>query len=453
MRSSRSPLPLIVVLLVLLIALAGAVGCGDEPTTTPTSTSTRDSQIQSPEPWVGAFGSTIYDESHDVAVDPAGNVYVTGACNGPVDFGGGEVFDPANGPVFLAKFDPVGEFLWVKRVSGAGPDGPLRLGTDRYGNVVLQGVFIRDLTVDGTTVMSAGGTDHVFLVGFDSAGNVRWIGYDSGQYMSVGFGMDAGASGGTAVTGFIQAGAVFGDTELSVQGFDYFVVAYDAGGNVVWARQSGSSTSAMGTEVAVDPGNNVIVAGEFRGAVTFGGTDLTSAGSRDAFITKYGPDGTVLWAVSIGEEGDDTAYGIAADHDSNVYVSGRLSGTTTTLWKLSPDGDLVWQADAPTADDLAVDRTGNVLLSGGFRGTMTVGDDVLTSNGFTDFFIAKYDPSGLGLWGVSGGASRDDCVQGLAVDSRGAPVAVVDFWESFEFVGETITSRGEQDLLVFRLEP
>jgi hypothetical protein len=53
---------------------------------------------------------------------------------------------------------------------------------------------------------------------------------------------------------------------------------------------------------------------------------------------------------------------------------------------------------------------------------------------------------------VSGGASLDDRAQGLAVGHDGAPAAVVDFSESFEFAGETVTSRGDQDILIMRLE-
>jgi hypothetical protein len=335
-------------------------------------------------------------------------------------------------------------------VSGA--FSPLRLGADKFGNVVLEGLFIIRVTIDGTTITSAGGADHVFVAKFDGAGNVLWTAHDSGPYMSVGFGMATGELGGTAVTGFIKAGATFGETELTVQGHDFFVVNYDADGNVLWARQSGSSTTTAGGEVAVDPSNNVIVAGEFTRTVTFGNIELTSAGSRDAFITKYSAAGDVLWAVRIGEENDDTAYGIATDRHGNVYVSGRRWGSQIALWKFTSGGNLVWEADAPTADDVAVGPSGNVFLSGGYRGTLTVGDSEVTSNGFDDFFVAKYDALGRGLWAVSGGATRDDRAQGLAVDSHGAPIAVVDFSESFEFAGETITSEGAQDLLIFKLE-
>ena len=146
----------------------------------------------------------------------------------------------------MAKYDPTGRFEWVKQISGASPDGPLRLGASETAGVFLQGIFISGLTIDGIIVNSNGGAEHVFVTRFDGAGNVLWTGYDSGRYLSVGFGMGTGSSGGTAVTGFIKTGATFGDTELTVQGFDFFLVRYDPAGNATWAKQTGVSTSATG---------------------------------------------------------------------------------------------------------------------------------------------------------------------------------------------------------------
>jgi hypothetical protein len=432
-----------------VVVLVVATGCSDDPTGA--SRSQDPAPDPAPDPWLKTLGSIGYDESHDIAVDPMGNVFVTGALSAPVDFGG-QIFDPADGPVFVVKFNPSGEFLWVKHVWGANPDGPLRLGTDKSGGVVLEGVFVITVIIDETTITSAGGADHVFVAKLDAAGNVAWTAHDTAPYLSVGFGMATGESGGTAVTGFFQLGAAFGETELAVQGFDFFVVNFDAAGNPLWARTTGSASSAAGGEVAVDPSDNVIVAGEFTQAVTFGDVELTSAGSRDAFITKYSAAGDVLWAAQIGNENDDAAYGIVTDRHGNIYVTGRRWGTPTALWKFTSDGDLAWEADAVLADDIALDPWNNIFLSGSYRGTLSVGDSEVTSNGFSDFFVAKYDASGRGLWAVSGGASRDDRAQGLTVDRHGAPIAVVDFSESFEFAGETITSEGAQDLLIFKLE-
>lgn len=434
-------LPLTAIIVTILIA---TYGCGDDPT------SVRESQYTPPDatPFVETTGSTGYDKSHDIAVDPSGNVFVLGALNGPVDFGG-KTFDPAGGPVFLAKYGPTGEFQWVQQISGASPDGPLHLGTDTTGDVILQGIFITKLTINGVTVSSSGGADHVFVARLSGTGSVKWISCDSGSFLSVGFGMSTGPSGGTAVTGFIQAGATFGSNELSVQGFDFFVVRYDSEGNATWAKQTGSNTAATGDHVAVDTQGNVIVAGNFGGSFTLDGVELTAAGS-DAFIARYSAAGALQWLKSLGDNTAENIYAIATDGDGDIYVSGRSAASM--LWKLSSGGAAIWEGPGPPADDIAPDSHENIFLSGEFRGALTVGDTEVTSNGFSDFFIARYDAQGQGAWVVSGGASLDDRAKGLAVDADDKPVAVVDFSESFEFGGVTVTSHGQQDILFMRLE-
>lgn len=441
MRAQHRSLPLIILFVAALIV---ANGCSDSPT----RVSRSQSSPPPPEPFIETVGSTAHDECHDIAVDPSGNVFVVGAFSAPVEFGG-QTFDPAHGPVFLAKYDPTGEFQWVKHISGAAPDGPLRLGTDDSDNVILQGLFFTTLTIDRVAVTSNGGADHVFVARLNASGGVSWIAYDTAPYISVGLGMGTGRGGGTAVTGFIKVGATFGDSELMVQGFDFFLVYYDSKGNAHWAKQTGSSTVATGGEVAVDARGSVIATGNFVESFTLDGVELT-ADAGDSFIAKYNAAGELQWLKSLGNNTAENIYGVATDRDGDIYVAGRSA--TGTLWRLDPDGNEIWEASAATADDIAVDLEKNILLSGSYRGTLTVGDSEVVSNGLSDFFVARYDASGQGLWVTAGGGAREDRAQGLAVDQSGSPLTVVDFSESFEFGGETVTSRGEQDILITRLE-
>ena len=368
MSSSCRSLPLIALSVIMPIV---GMGCGDDPTLVEGTQPGPD-----PTPFVRTIGSTGYDEVYDVAADPSGNVFVTGAFNDPVDLDG-NTFDSTLGPVFVAKFDRSGGFLWIKQISGASPDGPLRLGADYSGDVIVQGAFASPLTINGITVTPNGGGEHVFVARLSDAGLVKWISYDAGSYLSVGFGMGTGRSGGTAVTGFIQVGATFGDIELTVQGFDFFLGCYDSRGDAVWAKQSGSDTRASGDAVAVDPEGNVVVAGHFEESFTLGDIELT-ADAGDSFIARYNAAGELQWLKSIGDNTPESIRDIATDGDGNIYVAGRRE--TSTLWKLDSDGNVVWEAPAAPAGDMAVDLDKNILLSGWYQGTLRVGDRTVTSN-------------------------------------------------------------------------
>jgi hypothetical protein len=89
-----------------------------------------------------------------------------------------------------------------------------------------------------------------------------------------------------------------------------------------WAKSIGSTVLGEGHAIAVDCAGNSYVTGFFRDEATFGTTTLTSAGSRDIFVTKYDASGEVVWAKSAGGAAPDEGFGIAVDGAGNCYVTG-----------------------------------------------------------------------------------------------------------------------------------
>jgi len=77
----------------------------------------------------------------------------------------------------------------------------------------------------------------------------------------------------------------------------------------------------------------VFVTGSYEDVAAFGGASLTSAGLADAFVSKYGPTGTSLWAKSLGGADNDLARAIDLSAGYPVvtgyfYTSGSFNGTT-----------------------------------------------------------------------------------------------------------------------------
>lgn len=98
---------------------------------------------------------------------------------------------------------------------------------------------------------------------------------------------------------------------------------------------------------------------------------------------------------------------------------------------------------------IAVDRYGNVLLTGEFTGTATFGEHTLTAVGAMDFFVAKVDPQGKFLWVRSGGGDKIDRGYAIATDAADN-CYVTGHYESAEakFDQVSIKSVGEYDLFV-----
>lgn len=101
----------------------------------------------------------------------------------------------------------------------------------------------------------------------------------------------------------------------------------------------------------------------------------------------------------------------------------------------------------------AVDRVGNVFVTGQFRGTARFGSTNLVSNGGEDVFLAKYAPNGDLLWATSGGGPGQDIPTGLSLDPGGAPVITGSLGAAATFSGTTLTNAGQADFFVAKYAP
>lgn len=101
----------------------------------------------------------------------------------------------------------------------------------------------------------------------------------------------------------------------------------------LWTNGAGALGWDAGTGVATDASGNILATGHFESpTLNFGGTILNNAGTESMFVAKYNPDGDILWANSVGENGAVVqATGISTDAAGNVLVTGFFTGATVTF--------------------------------------------------------------------------------------------------------------------------
>ena len=101
-----------------------------------------------------------------------------------------------------------------------------------------------------------------------------------------------------------------------------------------------------------------------------------------------------------------------------------------------------------------LDAHGNILLTGEFAGEGTWGDQKITSNGDMDFFVAKLDPQGKPLWVHNGGGTKVDRGYGVAADAAGN-VYVTGHSQGTDatFSGQSIPNAGDYDVFVAKYDP
>jgi hypothetical protein len=418
--------------------------------------------------WAAQAGGTGPDGGSRIATDGSDNSFVTGGFRGTATFGDTTLSSAGFEDIFIAKLDADGNFLWAAQAGGTDSDGGYGIATDGSGNSLVIGGFRGTATFGDTTLSSAGDLD-IFIAKLDAEGNFLWAVQAGGKNLDASGSIATDGSGNSLVTGWFEATAIFGDTTLSSAGnYDIFIAKLDADGNFLWAARAGGTHICTGSGIATDGAGNSLVTGEFSGTATFG--DTTLSGFEDIFIAKLDADGNFQWAAQAG--GTDYAGGfhIATDGSGNSLVTGGLRGTATfgdttlssagdqdiVIAKSDADGNFLWAAQVGgTGFDggygIAMDGSGNSLVTGAFSGTVTFGDTTLSSTGNYDIFITELDVDGKFLWAAQAGGTGFDLGNGIATDGSGNSLVTGWFNSTATFGDTTLNSAGSADIFIAKL--
>ncbi len=368
--------------------------------------------------------------------------------------------------MFLAKYDSCGTFKWAKQAGGKSDVYGADLAVDAAGNIYVTGYFQTDTAFFGSTYLLQSSYQDAFLVKYRPNGTMIWAKSASGNDQDQGRAITVDALGDVYITGtFASTSITFGSSSIingTNDGYttDGFIAKFDTSGANIWVRgnTSNSATSGHVTPFAVgsDATGNVYVGGRFYSSeIRFGIDSLpnTNTSYSDIFVTKYDGGGNFKWLRSAGASGDDGIYGMASDATGNSYVTGYVGGGTTTfgtgvsvsssqmnralfiakydnagtaLWAKTAIGDY-WSDDFATA--ISLDANSNAFITGTYSSdTLYLGPVKLanmSSGGanpdyFYDIFVAKYKPNGILSWARSAGGDSTDIGDGITTGPHGA---------------------------------
>lgn len=395
------------------------------------------------------LGGSGEDDGQAIAVDGAGNAYVTGRATS-TDFPraaaargthAGGTFD-----VFVTKFNPTGSAIVYSTYLGGDDDEISRdIAVDAAGNAYICGTTSSQNfpTTQGFRTAYAGGVSDGFVTKLDSTGAAlvysTYLGGSTG-------GDNNGADGANGIAVDSAGHAyVVGDTDSIdfpvVNGFqssrsgdpnilnDAFVTKFDAAGSgLIYSTYLGGAGGDTAIDIAVDSDGNAYVTGDtssenFPTANAFQNTIVVGDGPPlDVFVTKLNAAGSALvYSTFLGGNQVDFAAGIAIDADGSAHVAGLTESTNF------PIANAIQNANA----------------------------------GEFDVFVTKLHPNGSSLiystyLGGSGGAHTEERASGIALDSAGNAY-VAGGTESRDFpVFNAIQSTyggGFQDAFVFKLTP
>ena len=289
--------------------------------------------------WLQTSGGNGNANASTVTTDVFGNVYMSGFYDGYYNSFGGYSLDGLNNEWrdFLVKFDAMGNVVWAKNEGGDNEFWTLSgIACDNFGNVYITGSYATSTITFGTTTLTNIGIVDVFLVKYNSTGNVVWARGGGGYAIDMGISVATDQYSNVYITGNYRSPIIsFGGLSLTTSGSgtdkeDVFLVKYDSLGNEIWARSAGYYVAGNSNAVTTDKFGGVYIAGYFSSpTITFGDKLLTNSDVDDwsIFLVKYNDAGMVDWAESAGcAFGDhDKATSVCTDNKGSVYIAGTCN--------------------------------------------------------------------------------------------------------------------------------
>lgn len=273
--------------------------------------------------WAISAGGTSEDSGRSIAVDGAGNAYITGGFHGSATFGSTILTTLIDSEVYVAKISADGQWQWAVAGNGTSDDEGVGIAVDSTAVYVL-GSFNGSMTLGNTTLT---GTYDVFVARLNTSGGWQWASSGGGASVDSPFGISLDAAGHAFIVGSFELTALFETTNItSLGGDDAFVAKIASNGSWLWAVSAGGvGPNDQAMSVVVDSSGNAVVSGQFQDAISFGGILLTSAGLSDVFVAKLSSGGSWRWASRAGGNAFDEGFGVAVEANDWIHVAGLFS--------------------------------------------------------------------------------------------------------------------------------
>jgi hypothetical protein len=364
------------------------------------------------------LGGTQNEIGRGIAVDAAGNAYVTGTTPS-MDFPTtSSAYDGSyndNGDIYVTKFNPAGSALvYSTYVGGLDYDWAHDIVLDNSGNAYVTGYshsFDFPATPGALQTTKGGGTSNIedaIVFKLNPAGSsLVFSTFLGGDQLDWGEGIALDNQSNVYVTGMTMS-TVFPTTENAFDTVpdgngDVFVSKISADGSqLLYSTYLGGALQEYGFDIALDADNNAYIAGrtQSQNFPTTSGAYQTShkGGTMEAFVTKLNATGTgLIYSTYLGGSGWDFGHGIALDSAGNAYVTG---GTASF--------------DFPSVNAFQASNNGPLVVGG-------------------DAFAAKFNSSGSSiLYSTFLGGSGTDEGHSITLDSTGK-IYVAGLTHSYDF--------------------
>ncbi|NDK08216.1 prepilin-type N-terminal cleavage/methylation domain-containing protein [Candidatus Gracilibacteria bacterium] len=405
--------------------------------------------------------------------DNLGNIYV-----------GGNNMDEAWDYGYVSKYDSQGNQLWKKSLRGTSYEAIYSMEVDSNGNVYAGGEFRGTINLGSGISITSAGNDDGYLIKLDTNGNPLWAKNISTSYYEYVYGVNLDGNGDIYINGTFQYNYTInfggGITVSSSGSQDGFFAKYNSSGVPIFAKKIGGAYNDGINKMIFDNNGNKYIFGSIQSPTMNFGSGVSIVKNSlnydyDGYVVKYDSNWIPLWAKSIGsaDGGSDGINNLIGDKFGNIYLIGKFFGTlnfgggiTITsagyddgyIAKYDSNGNPLWAKSlGGTGNDnignLVLDTDGNPYVSGGFNGNVTIGGTTYTSRGSNDSYIVKYDKEGNNIWTKQIGGTGSDSISIMFFNNEGKLIVLGSFSNSINLdSGYSVTSKGNNDGLLIKYD-
>jgi hypothetical protein len=265
--------------------------------------------------WVAKAESGSSDESGSIDTDSSGNSYITGNMGGSL---------------FIAKLNTTGSWKWEVTSSEGSGSG---IAVDPLGNVHVTGETQAITSMLGCSSNSYSG---IFVAKLDTNGTCIWVNSVATSFgMGRSIDIDSSGNS-YVTGYYRSASAIFGNTTLSTgtgsTNADTFVGKIDSNGTWLWAVSAGNSQNNydLGQAIGIDSNGLIYVTGTLHEGSVFGNhstsiTDPSPGCSCSVFIAQLSVDGVWNWVATGTSTTGMNSNGLDIDSNNNPYIVGHWS--------------------------------------------------------------------------------------------------------------------------------
>ena len=412
--------------------------------------------------WAAQAGSSTYSEfAYDLVVDKPGNIYTTGSIQGSSTFGNGIVLTaPGSAPdVFVSKYNASGQIQWAVNYGNIGQDLGLRIAKDKNDNIYVAGYFTGSITFGNTTLTSNVPNDaSAFIIKLNPDGTVQWAKKINPTGVAINTLIAIDNNDNIFVSGNFFGGPT-----------SFFIAKYSIDGNQSWYREYNAG-SIRG--INVDNTGSILICGSFLGTITLGSVTLTAMATADGFVSKLDPAGNVIWAnqLSSPSTAQNALTSVAVDTANNIYAVGNvdsnaivgtiviplLKGSKAVIIKLDENGNPLWVKASIQGVQYSTKvikaRDKGIYFSGYFGNSFKMDSIALTAQGSNDAFIIRIDDNEKVEWIKGFGGSQADEAYTIGLNNNSDIFVAGGFSGSVSYGNTTLTSTGNIDIFLAKFK-